>query len=339
MNHVERFRAVMTFQPVDRLPLIEWATWWDKTIARWHGEGLPADCVAVPDIDRYFGLDPYKQFWFPVIAASAPPRKGEDGAKHGIGELGWVETEDDYEALRPHLYPPVDELVAEMRPWIARQSRGEVVVWITLSGFFWYPRTLFGIMPHMYAFYDQPELMHRMNQDLVDHSRAILERLAQEGTPTFMTFAEDFSYNHGPMLSKSLFDQFLAPYYRQLIPLVRELGIIPIVDSDGDISDVVPWLASVGINGILPLERQAGVDGMALRERYPELQVIGHFDKMTMTQGEQAMRAEFERLLPLMRSGGFIPSVDHQTPPGVSLATYRVYLQLLREYAVRGAQQ
>ena len=29
MNHVERFRAVMNFQPVDRLPAWEWAMWWD----------------------------------------------------------------------------------------------------------------------------------------------------------------------------------------------------------------------------------------------------------------------------------------------------------------------
>ena len=46
------------------------------------------------------------------------------------------------------------------------------------------------------------------------------------------------------------------------------------------------------------------------------------------------MRGEFERLVPLMKSGGFIPSVDHQTPPGVSLGQYRVYLGLLEEYTV-----
>ena len=60
--------------------------------------------------------------------------------------------------------------------------------------------------------------------------------------------------------------------------------------------------------------------------------MIGHFDKMTMNRGEAAMRAEFERLLPLMKTGGFIPSVDHQTPPGVSLDQYRSYLRLLEEY-------
>ncbi|MGW8258332.1 MAG: hypothetical protein ACWGMZ_12670, partial [Thermoguttaceae bacterium] len=31
-------------------------------------------------------------------------------------------------------------------------------------------------------------------------------------------------------------------------------------------------------------------------------------------------------------TGGFIPSVDHQTPPGVSIDQYRIYLRLLRDY-------
>ncbi len=86
------------------------------------------------------------------------------------------------------------------------------------------------------------------------------------------------------------------------------------------------------IDGVLPLERQAGVDIAALRAQHPHMRFIGHFDKMTMPKGEAAMRAEFERLGPLMKSGGFIPSVDHQTPPGVSLEQYCVYLRLLNDY-------
>ena len=52
-----------------------------------------------------------------------------------------------------------------------------------------------------------------------------------------------------------------------------------------------------------------------------------------MSGGAEPMRSEFERLLPVMRGGGFIPSVDHQTPPEVSLAQYRSYVELLKEYA------
>lgn len=54
---------------------------------------------------------------------------------------------------------------------------------------------------------------------------------------------------------------------------------------------------------------------------------------MTMNRGEAAMRAEFERLLPLARTGGFLIGCDHQTPPGVSYQDYHLYLRLFREYA------
>jgi hypothetical protein len=201
-----------------------------------------------------------------------------------------------------------------------------------LEGFFWFPRTLMGFEKLMFAFVDQPELLHQINQDLLEFNFRLLDRFLPLCVPTFMTIAEDMSYNGGPMISKRTFDEFVAPYYRQLIPRLLEHNIIPLVDTDGDVTLLVPWFEEVGVRGVLPLERQAGVDGLALRTRFPRLQMVGHFDKMTMNRGEAAMRAEFERLQPLMRSGGFIPSVDHQTPPGVSLEQYRVYLRLLREY-------
>ena len=51
---------------------------------------------------------------------------------------------------------------------------------------------------------------------------------------------------------------------------------------------------------------------------------------MVMKHGEEAMRAEFERILPAIKSGRYIPSVDHQTPPDVSVENYRVYVRLLK---------
>ena len=44
---------------------------------------------------------------------------------------------------------------------------------------------------------------------------------------------------------------------------------------------------------------------MKLAEQFPELRMVGHFDKMTMDRGEAAMRAEFERLRPVDRLGRF----------------------------------
>jgi hypothetical protein len=326
MNHVERFRAVMNFQPVDRLPRWEWAMWWDETIARWHNEGLPRtlNFSQVFEIAEHFKLDPYQQFWFSTTDPTI------EATQHHVA--GVVANLDDYLRLRPQLFPDHRRAMASMAAWAERQKRGAAVVWCTLEGFFWFPRTLMGFEKLMFAFADQPELLHRINRDLLEFNFRLLDEILRVCVPTFMTIAEDMSYNHGPMISKRTFDEFVAPYYRQLIPRLLERDILPFIDTDGDVTLLVPWFEQIGVRGFLPLERQAGVDGLRLRQQFPRLRLVGHFDKMTMPRGEAAMRAEFERLVPLMRTGGFIPSVDHQTPPGVSLEQYRVYLRLLNEY-------
>jgi len=327
MDHLERFRAVVAGKPVDRLPRWEWALWWDATIARWHGEGLPAELKDTFEIHDYFGLDPLKQFWFWTGRPAAA-----EGLAHGQGP---VATLADYRRCRGELYPDPADSHADMVPWLDRQARGEAVVWATLDGYFWYARTLIGIQRHLEAFYEQPELLHAVNADLAEFHLRVVRGWKPGQAPAFVTFAEDMSYNHGPMISEAAFNEFMLPYYAKVIPALRERGVVPVIDSDGDVTRMVSWFESAGIGGVLPLERNAGVDGMAIRKAHPEFLMIGHFDKMTMPKGEAAMRAEFERLVPLMKSGRFIPSVDHQTPPGVSLEQYRIYLRLLAEYTGR----
>jgi len=148
-------------------------------------------------------------------------------------------------------------------------------------------------------------LIHQINSDLLNFNLHLLDGIARKCVPTFATIAEDMTYNHGPMISRQACEEFMTPYYRPLTARLKEMGAIVIVDTDGDVTNLVPWLESVGVDGVLPLERQAGVDGAALREAYPKLGMIRHYNKLVMHHGEAAMRAEFERLRPLIRTGGF----------------------------------
>ena len=334
MDNRTRFLETLRFNSVDRLPMIEWATWWDKTIERWKQEGLPSDLQDNVEIMEYFGLDPICQWWF----LPQKPSYGEAIREQG----GKIQSMDDYLALKEHLFPenPIDCIPKSPRDfpdsaaqWATRQAKGEVVLWISLHGFFWFPRELFGIEEHLYSFFDHPEIMHQMNQDLVDYNLKVLDAFCEICIPDFMTFGEDMSYNLGPMISEDLFNTFMAPYYKQIVPRILEYGIVPFVDSDGDVEKLIPWFTEVGVEGFLPLEKQAGVDIALFRKKYPSIKMIGGYDKMVMNKGESAIRSEFERILPIMKSGGYIPSVDHQTPPGVSLDDYRLYLSLLKQYS------
>ena len=333
MTNRERFQAVLNFEtPDDRLPAMEWASWWwDKTVVQWQSEGLPKE-LGFHDLAPYLGLDQHMQFWFPHRAYNCPQPKFNGGPI--------CEDEDGYEALLPYLYPEkeAEASLDSMRSLKEAHDRGDFPIWFSLDGGFWFPRTLLGIENHLYSFYDEPELYHRILDDLAEYQLGILEKMYSILTPEFMTFGEDMSYNNGPMISEDSFDEYLLPYYQKVIPFIKEHGTKVIVDSDGDITKMIPWLKRAGIEGVLPLERQAGVDVAALREAHPDFLFIGAFDKMTMRRSTEAMREEFERLLPVMKTGGFIPSVDHQTPPDCPLARYHEYVAMLKEYAEKAVK-
>jgi hypothetical protein len=319
----------MAFAAPDRLPVVEWAPWWDQTLQRWRAEGL--DVAPGPDEQRYaicnhFGLDDWRQDWIDSRTPSTPrPETRADGL---------VEDAAAYDRVRPTLYGPVDEQRrSRWVRWASRHERGACVVWMTFHGLFWWPRELLGVERHLYAFYDQADLLHRIIADQVEHILRCLEEAAAILRPDFISLAEDMSYNQGPMLSESMFVEFLAPHYRRIAQWLHERDILLMVDSDGMVTDMIPWLQDAGADGCFPLERRSGVDVAAIRRAHPRWRMLGGFDKTVMHQGEQAIRSEFERLAPVARSGGFIVSCDHQTPPEVSLSDYRRYVQAFNEYA------
>jgi hypothetical protein len=331
MTTRERFRAVAGLERPDSLPALEWATWWDLTLDRWRGEGLDPSLSSAGDIHEALGLDRHDQFWVSALGPGCPEPPCHGGARMG--------DRASYQELSRSLYPSaLPDAAAIERAAGIREERGSLL-WLTLEGFFWFPRELFGIEPHLLAFYDEAELMREINDRLADWQLETIEAFCRIAVPDFMTFAEDLSYNLGPMISRDCYEEFLAPYYARVVPELKKRGIRVLVDSDGDISSAIPWFIDAGIEGALPLERRAGVDVAALRERFPGFMLVGGFDKMVMKSGEEAMRAEFERLLPAMRGGGYIPSVDHQTPPDVSLENYRCYVRLLREYCAQASYQ
>jgi hypothetical protein len=332
MTARDRFLSVMNFQkPDDRFPLVEWAPWWDDTLLRWQSEGLP-DQQSGEDLQKYFDLDPLVCI-YAGGSSDLLPKPACFGAPI-------LTDESSYEAIKPFLF--TDSILENLKKMAwqlrARHDRGEIAVRLWLDGFFWFPRTLLGIEGHLFAFYDQPELMQRMNAELADFNLRIIEELFPILKPDMVGFAEDMSYNHGPMLSYDLFKKFIRPYYQRVIPAIRKYGVKSLIDSDGDITSMIPWMLEAGIEGVYPLERQAGVDIGRIRDLYPEFLMMGGYDKMVMSRGEEAMRREFERILPVIRSGGYVASVDHQTPPGVSLTNYRIFLRLFREYAVKARQ-
>ena len=212
-------------------------------------------------------------------------------------------------------------------------DRGDYSVRLNIEGFFWTPRELMGIEPHLYAFYDVPELIHDINGYILD---IYLDRLAAvlDVLPVDVVYImEDLSGKNGPMISPKLFDEFVGSYYRRLIPMLKGKGVQHVfVDTDGDFNKLIPNFMAAGVEGFLPMDVNAGMDIVKVRREYPGLKFIGGFNKLCISAGKEAIDKEFERLLPVIRQGGYIPGCDHQVAPSTTLDNYRYYISRLKYF-------
>lgn len=77
----------------------------------------------------------------------------------------------------------------------------------------------------MYAFYDMPEVIHDMNRFAVEVFREKHGKIFDIIQPEVMLFEEDLSGCNGPMISPDTFEEFVADYYRQLFPFLKEKGV------------------------------------------------------------------------------------------------------------------
>ena len=141
---------------------------------------------------------------------------------------------------------------------------------------------------------------------------------------------EDMSYKSGSMVSPRIFREFLMPVYQRITGFFREHGIdIVLLDTDGDVWGLIPLLVEGGVTGLYPFEVRAGMDVAAVRARYPRLQMLGGIDKNALVQGPAAIDAELARVAPVIRSGGYVPGIDHYVHLGVPWAHFEYYRERL----------
>lgn len=364
MTPGERFMKAISFESVDRIPMMDFG-YWRETIDNWHKQGLPAAVDSTEEVEAYFGLD--RGFETNLVNYWAD--NGPVGIMWGIwpeftkvkvgetedtiiyeGEIGRI-VESKAGSIPAHEKSPVETMadfqrlvVPRMNAWDPTRvtpefagmlergkAQGQAIgTWI--DGFYAWPRILMGPTNLLYAFYDDPDLLHAIQREHTNFIKSWIDMVLTYTQIDYVYFFEDMAYNHGSFISNDTFDEFLLPYYHEVVSYMRGKGIQKmLVDSDGNTVKLCDKFVEAGIDCHSPLQINSGSQPAEIRKRQPKLALIGGIDKLTLSRTRADIDKELEKIPPLLETGGYIPALDHRVQPDVPMANYQYYVERKRE--------
>ena len=242
----------------------------------------------------------------------------------------WEQYKKRLDPWTPERWP------ADWDAYVQRINAKDEPIMLNVGGLFGYIREWMGVEPLLYLFYDDPNLVEDMMEHLTYLQTEVVKKVVADIRVDCAMYWEDMCFKTGPLISPKMFKQFMVPRYKKVTEILHGAGIDSIfVDSDGNLSALIPlWLES-GINGFWPMECAAGNDAVALRKQYGNDIIIGgNIDKRAFLKGEDVLRQEIMAKVPfLLEKGGYFPSLDHLVPPDVPFTMYQSFINMLREVA------
>ena len=239
--------------------------------------------------------------------------------------------------------PDTPERIARTEA-IAREAlkaagRGDMMQ-LHIGGAYMYLRSLIGPEGLLYAFYDDPELIHACLEQWLRLNDATAEIYQKYVSVDEVFFGEDICYKNGLLISPAMWHEFLKPYYEELLTRIRRRNIDKNrhiylqIDTDGDCRPAIPLYKELGMDAMSPFEVAAGCDVVEIGRENPALAMFGGIDKRILAAGREAIDRELDRIMPAMRHrGGFIPTCDHGVPEEVAFEDWVYYRRKLLEYS------
>lgn len=360
----ERYRRAMTFRRVDRLPNFEFG-YWDETLPEWHQQGLPPEITNEAKAYAYFGIENWgwapvdvmglrPWFEYKVIEENADYVTYVDGGSGCIARINKqghksiphyldfrLKDRRSWEEFKERLQAGPERVPANWPALAAQYNQRDYPLAIGIGSMIGSPRNWIGFENIAMMVYDDPELLEDIVETLC---RLVCDTLARVLPDVEFDLGfgwEDICFNSGPIVGVPFMRDIVAPRYKRITDLLKRHGChVSLTDCDGNILPVIPSFLAGGINCMFPVEVHGGSEPVTMRQRWPDILMQGGVCKMKLAEGKAAIRAELERIQPLVLHGGFIPGVDHRVPAGIKLDTYKYYLKLKRDlFGVGGTPQ
>jgi hypothetical protein len=179
----------------------------------------------------------------------------------------------------------------------------------------------------------RPDLVARHLDLQVEYAARTVQMLTGLGFE-YIWGGGDFASNAGPFYSPRVFHDLFLPRLQRICDLCHRHGARYLFASDGNLWPVADDLfGASGVDGYFEIDRRAGMDIPRLRERFPELTLIGNISSHTVHLGtREEVIAETRACLEEARAAqGVIVGVSNYFVPGTPPANLEALLEVVRQ--------
>lgn len=345
MTSRERFQRVIAHKEADRVPIID--DTWRGTLARWRTEGMPEGV----NWWEYFDIDKVSGHWLNCVSPKFPQRVIEKTERYTIHTTDWGVTKKQFNELdstpqyldfRVTTPAAWEEAKARMafdeanldwagfaRDFPRWEAEGHFIEFTAHFGFDITHSNVTGLETMLIAMLEEPEWVSDMFSTMLDLNLRYLDRIWDRGYHFHaLKLYDDMGYKGTPFFSNGTYRSLLKPSHARMVQWAHNHEIPAHLHSCGNIMPLVPELVEIGFDILNPMEVKAGMDPLALKERYGEVLAFHGGMNAVLWADRDAAVAEIERLVPAMKAGGgYIFSSDHSIHTGVSLETYRAIVE------------
>ena len=288
----QRVRAVLRGEMPDRAPIFDLLRN-DAVIGHFTGQTLTVDnapnlvhkafapaidatrSVRLPDAEGTAASDNGRQQRVYRWTTWTDHVRYESSAAYAAAKTQWIDsfdpawTDTDQQTIEDYLSAGRD-----------MQAKLGECFWMTGGGSPGFMNIMGEVGLEAFSYYsiDCPDIIVQQMECFTLHTVRWLEHLPDDHGIEAAMMGDDICYNSGPFLSPKWFDEHYMPRLARIMDAYHAKGIKVMFHTDGDAMGILSGLVDAGIDGLNPIEVNAGMDVGEIHRRHPHIFMCGGID-------------------------------------------------------------
>lgn len=351
MTKLERVKATLNHQPVDRAAVLEQLSYNPKVISNWTNKAIDGYNYTIDDICEVIRM----------TCDIAMPPVNPRGTAQFKTEDGFVIQNDNWTSW--HISRPFDDVEGARQWLIQRTEKLQSIVFdaeeqrqqyknymldlqkkigddTVILNFSWTGFSscfdAMGLEIFTFLQLEHPDVLQKYMDISVSNELRRIHAVTDEELSPVILIPEDFATKHGPIFGPDILNQYHYPYIKLLADAWHEHNICVLYHSDGNWKKVIPQLKACNVDGFYCLELNCKMDIVDLKNTYPEMIWAGGIDGVDLMERgtpEQIKQTVMRHIVQTnaLNTGGMFIATSSEINPPIPSENFRAMIEAVWE--------